>query len=176
MRFDELILKRESCRNFLVKAVEADKFTACLNAARLSPSACNSQPWKLYAANGTEAAAKIREAVQYKGRNGFAENCPAFTVVTEQKATLLPAIAAEHDSQDFAQIDLGLCVAHYCLEATDLGLSTCILGWFDEEKLKAALGLTENEKIRLVLATGYAAADTVRAKKRKELADTVVLL
>ena len=58
--FNELILKRESCRNYNGEPVSTDLLLECVDAARLSPSACNSQPWKYYIVNGGENAEKIR--------------------------------------------------------------------------------------------------------------------
>ena len=76
-------------------------------------------------------------------------------------------------SQDFAAIDLGLATAHLCLAATEQGLSTCILGWLNEAKLKELLGIPASKRVRLVIAVGYAAADTLRPKQRKPLEDLV---
>lgn len=169
--FMDLILKRQSCRNFDTREVEKDKLLKLVEAFRLSPSACNAQPWKLILATG-ETAKIVRESVQKDGRNKFTDNCPAFAVLVEEPAVLKPAIAARFESQAFAQLDIGLATAHYCLMATDLGLSTCILGWMDEDRLKAALHIPEERRIRLVVATGYAAADDkLREKVRKPLSE-----
>ena len=97
---------------------------------------------------------------------------PRKLMLVEEPAVLKPAIAARFHSQAFAQLDIGIATAHYCLMATDLGLSTCILGWMDEEWLKEALGIPKERRIRLVLATGYAAADDkLREKVRKPLSE-----
>lgn len=169
MDFFDLIEKRASCRNFNGNPVEAEKLNKCVEAARISPSACNSQLWFYYVVNGGEMAEKVKECVQYLGRNSFTDNCPAFAVVVEQKVTLLEAIAAKFKSQDFAQMDIGLCVAHYCLAATEQGLSTCIIGWINEDKLKKLFNIPKEYRVRLVLATGYATNNDIRPKKRKEL-------
>lgn len=167
MDFFDLINKRESCRNYNGQSVESEKLDRCIEAARLSPSACNSQPWFYYVVNGGEKAAEVRDSVQDLGRNKFTDSCPAFAVVVEQKATLAEAVAAKFKSQDFAQMDIGLSVAHYCLAATEQGLSTCILGWLNEKKLKEIFGIDNNCRVRLVIATGYAASGDIRTKVRK---------
>lgn len=168
MDFFNLLQQRESCRSFSEKTVEQEKLDKCIEAARLSPSACNSQPWFYYVVNGGEKVEQVRDAVQDLGRNKFTDNCTAFAVVVEQKATLAEAVAAKFKSQNFAQIDIGLSVAHYCLEATELGLSTCILGWLNEKKLKKIFDIPDSCRVRLVLATGYAASNELRTKKRKD--------
>ncbi len=169
--FTELIHVRQSCRNFDTRPVEREKLEQLVEAFRLSPSACNAQPWKIIVATG-ETAKAVRACVQEGGRNKFTDNCPAFAVLVEETAVLKPAVAEKFHSQAFAQMDIGIATAHYCLAATDLGLSTCILGWMNEEKLKSALGVAPEKPVRLVLATGYAAPeDTIREKKRKAVSE-----
>lgn len=171
--FMELIKTRQSCRAFDPRPVEPQLLETLAEAFRLSPSACNAQPWHLIVATG-ETAKAVRAGVQTGGRNKFTDNCPAFAVVVEEQAVLKAAVAEKFPSQTFAQMDIGLAVAQYCLAATDLGLSTCILGWMQEDELKAALSIDPSKRIRLVLATGYAAPDTViRSKTRKPLEEVV---
>lgn len=169
--FTALLRRRQSCRSFAERAVEPEKLQALVSAFRLSPSACNAQPWRVIVATG-ETAKQVRTAVQMDGRNRFTDSCPAFAVLVEEPAVLKPAIAEKFQSQAFAQIDMGLATAHYCLAATALGLDTCILGWLDEEKLKSDLQIEPEKRVRLVIATGYAAEGTpVREKVRKPLAE-----
>lgn len=170
MSFDSLILKRESCRNYNGEAVSTDLLLKCVDAARLAPSACNSQPWKYYIINGGENAEKIRNCIQPNGANKFVQNCPAFAIVTEQEATLKPQIAERiKNKQKWAENDIGISVAHYCLQAADLGLGTCIIGMVEEDKVREYFGI--EEKIRLVIATGYSADSEPRNKVRKALED-----
>ena len=167
--FFDLIKRRESCRNYSDRPVEREKLLACLEAARLSPSACNSQPWRFTAVTDPEKIALVAEAVQRLGINRFAPQVPVFVVVTEEKAKLLKRIAELVCSQHFSQIDVGLAAAHFVLAATQQGLSTCILGMFDEEKLKSFLPIPESSKVRLVLCVGYSADEKPREKSRKPL-------
>lgn len=166
--FFDLIASRESCRNFSDRNVDRQTLISLIEAARLSPSACNSQPWSFYIACGKKVK-DVAECVQYLGSNQFTSNCPAFTVVVEENAVLYERITRLFKNDEFASIDIGLAVAHYCLAATDLGLSTCIMGWLNEEKLKEVLNIPAEKHIRLVIATGYAATDTLRKKSRKDL-------
>lgn len=173
--FKELILKRESCRNYNGESVDTALLLECVDAARLSPSACNSQPWRYYIINGGENAKKIRECIQPGGANKFVQNCPAFAVVTEQEATLKPHVAERvKNRQIWAENDVGLSVAHYCLQAADLGLGTCIIGMVEEEKVKSYFNI--EGKIRLVIATGYSADEQPRNKVRKSMEDVCVVV
>ncbi len=168
--FNELILKRESCRNYTGEPVSTDLLVKCVDSARLSPSACNSQPWKYYVVNGEENAQKVRECIQPNGANKFTDKCPAFAIVTEQAATLKPfVIEAVKNAQKWAENDIGLSVAHYCLQASELGLGTCIIGMVQKEKLQEYFNI-EGE-IRIVIATGYSADESPRNKMRKPLSE-----
>lgn len=170
MSFENLILKRESCRNYNGEAVSTDLLLKCVNAARLSPSACNSQPWKYYVVNDENNAQKVRQCIQPNGANKFTDKCPAFAIVTEQEATLKPQIAERiKNKQKWAENDIGISVAHYCLQAADLGLGTCIIGMVDEDKVRELFDI--EDKIRLVIATGYSADEVPRNKVRKSLED-----
>jgi nitroreductase len=169
--FFDLIAKRESCRDYSDKPVETEKLRKCIEAARLAPSACNSQPWSFTVVNNSERSPKVAKCLQGMGMNKFTDKCPAFIVVTEESATLSAKLGGKVKNQEYAQIDIGLATAHLCLAATELGLSTCIMGWFSEPNLKELLAIPKGKRIRLVISAGYAASDKLREKNRKSLED-----
>lgn len=176
MEFSELIVKRQSCRQYSTHPVGREKITACLEAARLSPSACNSQPWHFYVVDREPLRSSIAEQTQGQGMNRFTANCPVFIVVTEETATLMDTVRTKHDSQAFAANDIGIAVAHLCLAATDQGLATCIMGWFAEDKIKELLSLSAAQRVRLIVALGYDAREQLRPKRRKPLAEIVTFI
>lgn len=166
----DLIAQRESCRNYDPnRPVEQEKLLRCIEAARLAPSACNSQPWHFHAVTDPECVALLRKTVQGLGMNRFVDDCPALVVVTEETAKLMARIADHIKSQNFASIDIGIATAQFCLAATAQGLSTCIMGWLSEPQIREIMGFDQDRRIRLVLAVGYAATDELRTKKRKAL-------
>ncbi len=168
----DLIVRRESCRDFnAARPVEKEKLTKCLEAARLAPSACNSQPWRFIAVTNADVLAKLRPAVQEFNMNRFVNDCPALVVVVEQDASLTEKVGARFGKQDFASIDIGLAASQFCHAATEQGLSTCILGWLNESRIRELLSLGRSRRVRLVIATGYAKTGALRAKKRKTLAE-----
>lgn len=163
----ELIASRESCRDFSEKPVEKEKLIRCAEAARIAPSACDSQPWEFVVVNGGPLRAKTAICAQQLGMNKFTQKCPAFVAVVEKKAMLRNPIGMVAD-QKYAKFDLGLATMQFCLAATEQGLSTCILGSIDRKKVKEVLGIKED--VFVLIAVGYAADGTkLRQKQRKNL-------
>ncbi len=173
MHFMELIKVRESCRNYTGEPVPQEALEKILDAARLAPSACNSQPWSFLVAESPDAVRHVAECVQDGGANKFTDKAPAFILILEEHAQLSPRIAGLMDSQHFAQIDIGLVTAHICLAASDLGLGTCIMGLFHEEKAKAYFHIPAEKRIRLIISVGYSADAMPRVKQRKSLRELV---
>ena len=167
--FFELINKRESCRSYSDRRVSKEDLVKCIEAARVAPSACNSQPWSFVVVNSEEKSPLVAKCTQSMGMNKFTSEAPAFIVVCEEKANLSANLGGIIKSQHYAQGDVGIAVASICYAATELGLSTCILGWFDEKKLVELLSLPKNKRIRLVISVGFAKNDNIRNKKRKSI-------
>ena len=177
IEFFETIEKRESCRDFDInQPVEHEKLVACIEAARIAPSACNSQPWYYQVANNPEVCKKLRPALQGMQMNNFVETCPAFIVVSETYAGLMATVGGKAKKQHYALVDIGLAVSQLCLGATAQGLSTCILGWFNEDKIRELCQLPKTQRIRLVICVGYARKDLIRKKSRKAWEDIAVFL
>lgn len=178
MNFYELINTRESCRNFdSERKVSTELLKKCVEYAALAPSACNSQPWHFVAVNNPEIAAKVAESVQDNGFNRFASDAPAFIVVCGKDATLAAKFdGLIKDQNSFQQNDLGIAVSYLCLAATELGLSTCVMGWRNNQKVRTALGLSESKNIHCVIAVGYARDEKVRKKVRKPLEEILTVV
>ena len=149
------------------------KIIACIDAARLAPSACNSQPWKFIVVDDKEKHSKMADFVHDKilGMNKFAEKAGAFIVVVEEKAVLSAKIAEKIKSQNYAQMDLGMATQNLCLMAAEQGLGTCILGWFEEKNIKKLLHIPAGRRVRLVISVGYPETDKIRSKIRKNIDD-----
>ncbi|MDD3947018.1 MAG: nitroreductase family protein [Clostridia bacterium] len=175
MDYFELIEKRESCRKFDGRAVEQDKLMRCIEAARIAPSACNGQPWSFILVTEDALVNAVRDAVQGQGMNKFCDNCNSFIVVIEEDTVLTSRIGAMIKHTDFKPIDIGIATAHLVLAATAQGVATCILGWFAEKKLKEAFHIKSSKRVKLVIALGYAASDTLREKRRKKLEDICII-
>ncbi len=168
MNFMELAQTRQSCRSYNeTKAVEQEKLNAILEAARLAPSACNAQPYRFTVCRG-KTAKEVAAATMGMGMNKFASQAPVVIVVSEESYNKTAAVGAKVKKNDYRSIDIGIAVAYLTAEATAQGLSTCILGWLEDEKIRKICGLTQ--PVRLVITLGYAKEDDkLRTKKRKDL-------
>ena len=169
MNFSQLVKDRQSCRNYNTSPAEKEKIMKMIETAALSPSACNSQPWHFIVVDEKNQVEKMPALLQLGRINKFTDNVPAYIVICETKARLLAG--ATCDSQHYAQMDIGLTTAHLILSAQSQGLSTCIIGAFNEKAITELFSIPDDTKIRLVLAIGYAEEDTIRAKSRKPLTD-----
>lgn len=167
--FFDLISRRQSCRKYLDKPVEKEKLTKCIEAARLAPSACNSQPWHFIVVTNKELAQKVAMCTQDKIMNKFTNDCQCFIVVVEESGNITSRAGALMKQQDYRSIDLGIATEHLCLQATEQDLGTCILGWFDEKELKKVLNISKLKRIRLVVAIGYPETNDIRKKVRKNI-------
>ena len=171
MNFMEIAQTRQSCRAYdETRAVEAEKIHAMLEAAQLAPSACNGQPYHFTVCRGN-AAQEVAKATTGLGMNKFAAQAPVLIVVSEKPYVKSAAMGAMVKGNDYRSMDIGIAVAYLTAEATAQGLSTCILGWLDDEKIRKICGL--DQPVRLVITVGYAKDETIRPKKRKELSELV---
>ena len=169
--FFELVNNRQSCRKYLDKPVEKEKLIKCIEAARVAPSACNSQPWHFVIVNNRELSAKVADCIQDSIMNKFTRECRAFIIAVEESGNITSRAGELLKKQDFRATDVAIACEHICLMAEELELGTCILGWFNEKNLKNLLNINKNKWVRLVIAIGYPADKTVRKKVRKDLND-----
>lgn len=178
MDFLELCRRRESCRSYTGAPVGDEDLRKIVEAGRLSPSACNSQPWKFYVANGGEHADAVRRGVQWMGNNKFTDKAAAFIVVFGAKECYSERIGEALFGREFSSIDVGIAAANMVLCAASLGLGTCILGMFKDGEVKEALGLSPKDKsvIKLVISVGVPATDKPRDKKRKTTDEIAVFM
>ena len=172
MNFMEIARVRQSCRSYDEnRPVEEEKLAAILEAAQLSPSACNGQPYHFTVCRGN-AAREVAAATMGMGMNKFAAQAPVCIVVSEEPYVKSAALGAKLKKNDYRSIDIGIATAYLTAEAAAQGLSTCILGWLDDEKIRSICGLTQ--PVRLVITLGYAKEDDkLRNKKRKDLSELV---
>ena len=172
MNFSEIAVGRQSCRSYdATRDVEREKLDALLESARLAPSACNGQPYRITVCQG-ESARAVAKATQGMGMNKFASDAPVLLVISEMPYVASAALGARVKGNDYRSIDIGIVAAYITAEATAQGLGSCILGWLDDKKIREICDL--DAPVRLVITIGYAKADdALRKKKRKSLDELV---
>ena len=167
MNLSELIQKRQSDRKYESRPDSRGMVMKCLEAARLAPSACNSQPWKFVVVDDVALLPQMGAAAAGMGMNGFAREVPVIVAVVLEKMNLTARIGSVIKDKEYSLLDVGIAVEHFCLQAAELGLGTCIMGWFDEKKVKKLLGI-KGKRVPLLISLGYPAGET-RKKARKSL-------
>jgi len=171
MNFLDLVHRRESVRRYADRAVEREKIELCLEAARLAPSTSNSQPWKFIVVDEPDLKSAVAAAAvaPFRAFNTFTDQVPVLVAVMVDRANLEVRTGNVLRRVNYSLIDIGIATEHFCLQATELGLGTCILGWFDEKAMKMLLHVPRSRRIYLMIALGYPEGYQVRAKRRKAI-------
>ena len=165
--FLQLAASRQSDRSYDVsRTVEPEKLERILEAARLSPSACNAQPWKFVVVTDSQLAREVGKATAGLGMNKFAKDAPVHILVVEESMNITSFLGAKIKDKYFPLIDIGIAAAHITLAAESEGLGSCILGLFDEKEIKKLVGIPIGKRLLLDIVIGYPAKDK-RKKSRK---------
>lgn len=176
MKLIELALSRQSVRRYDGRPVEKEKLVQCLEAARIAPSASNSQPWHFIVVDEPVLKNKLAEATfdPVLTFNKFTLQAPVIIVIITERAKFITRLASKIKKRDWSQMDTGIAAEHFCLQAAELGLGTCMIGWFSESKVKALLGIPESKFIGLLISLGYPAEGyRLREKTRKPFHEIV---
>jgi nitroreductase len=171
MTFEELARKRYSVRHYAERPVERLKIEACVEAARLAPSACNAQPWRFVVADDPSLAARIAPLTTTPGVpiNSFVQQAPVIVALVTERPNLSSRFGAAIQKTPFHLIDVGIAAEHFCLQAAELGLGTCMLGWFDKKKIKRILGIPARKELPLLITLGYPKNEEIPKKARRDL-------
>jgi nitroreductase len=170
------IQKRCSLKNHLSdKEIEAEKINIILDAARLAPSARNTQPWRFVVVRGKAAVENLVDGA-FSENNTIARQAPVIIVVcarSEDDVTV--------DGKEYYLFDLGLAVENMLLAATDLGLVTHSILRFDETLIKKILHIPEDVRVVITTPLAYplegsyddAARDRLSQRTRKDFKEVV---
>lgn len=176
MSFQNLISIRQSVRKYSNQSVEPEKLNRCLEAARLAPSASNLQPWKFIVVDKEPlreevAKATFSETVKF---NKFTLNTRVLVVLVMEKPSLINRFAMFLKKKDWRLMDMGIVAEHFCLQAAEEGLGTCMMGWYNEPRLKKLLNIPASKDVALVISIGYAEDGyPLRKKTRKPIEEIV---
>lgn len=152
-----LINKRRSIRHYLNRAISKEDLLKCIEAARVAPSACNAQPWKFIIVDDPLLKNEICERAfcGIYSINKFAMNAPALIIVVSEKEKFLSALGGYLRDTKYYLLDIGIACEHLVLQATELGIGSCWIGWFNERAVKKALKIPRNKKIDVIISLGY---------------------
>jgi nitroreductase len=169
--FLELVKKRKSVRKYSSRIVSRDIIDRCIEAARLAPSACNSQPWEFIVIDEENLRRELSEAA-FSGlysMNSFAREAPVLIIVTRERSSYISSLGGYLRGVEYSLIDIGIACEHLVLQAHQEGLGTCWLGWFNENSLRNILRLPRKKKIDIIISMGYPKEPEERDKKRRTL-------
>jgi len=169
MKFIDLVKKRVSVRKYLNRPIPRQALLDCVEAARLAPSACNAQPWRFIIIDDKETIKKITLDVchgVYSFNNFIAESA-ALVIALSDKEGFLRKAAGVMKGTNYYLIDIGIACEHIALQAQELGIGSCWIGWFDERRLKKTLKISKSSKVDVILALGYYDPQLINPKPRK---------
>ncbi len=173
MKFLELVRRRKSTRRYSAKPVDRNIIAKCLEAAQSAPSACNSQPWYFIIVDDRDLKNKIANAA-FNGihsMNSFAKDAPVLVAVVTDKSSYLAALGGYFRGVQFKLIDIGIACEHFMLQATEEGVGTCWLGWFNEQAVKNILDIPRSKKVDIMISMGYPEVEEQTSKTRKLLSE-----
>ena len=171
MQFGDLIRKRHSVRSYDGRPVPREHIDQCLDAARMAPSACNSQPWSFVVVDDRATIDRIVESACsgiYR-LNRFVLTAPVLIVVITEESGYIARLGGKIRDVRYNLIDIGIAGDHLTLQAEELGLSTCWLGWFKEDAVRSELNLPDTARIDILISMGYRDDAPLSKKKRKSL-------
>jgi len=168
MSFQTLAKQRYSVRAFKDTPIEKEKLDLILEAGRIAPTACNNQPQKIYVAKSEQARAKLASVC----RCTF--DAPVILVVgydrtRDWKNKLMPPYES-------GETDAAIVCTHMMLQAADLGIGSCWVGYFNAQQISQVLELPENVTVSALLPIGYPAENAQPAplhSQYRDYADTI---
>jgi nitroreductase len=173
--FQQLVQGRKSIRKFLDKPVEKEKILFCLEAARVAPSASNVQPWRFLVIDEPKLIEKFaKEAfsgIYYPTK--FAAKAPVIIVILARLDIIANRIGKQIQNINFYCIDIGIAGEHIVLQAEELGLGTCWIGWFNPRKTRKFFKIPQKYKVVSLMAMGYYEKKPSRERRRKSLEEIV---
>ncbi|MBR3603918.1 MAG: nitroreductase family protein [Elusimicrobiaceae bacterium] len=174
MEFEKVILDRRSIRKYADKPVEREKINACLQAALLAPSACNSQPWHYIVIDDPKVKEDFCKEVftGVYGMSKWAEKAPVLVAVVSDRGNFTSRIGNFFRRTEFYLVDQGISGEHFVLRAHDLGLGTCWIGWLNSDKAEKFFKLPKGKKIEHLISVGYP-AESPSPRPRKDFQESV---
>ncbi len=167
----DLVKKRRSVRRWKDKKVDRDVLKQCVEAARLAPSAENVQPWRFLIIDDETVKNKLAKHA-FTGvymATRWAAKAPVIVVLLAELDILANRIGKQVTGINYYLLDLGIAGEHFVLQAGELGLGTCWIGWFSSRGVRKALNLPKKYRPVELFAVGYPDVDKFKHKRRRSL-------
>ena len=156
MEFREVIAKRRSIRKYKSNPIPDAKLHKLYEALRKAPSGANRQNYNFIFVKDAETRLKIATEA---GHQGFLAEAPVLMI-----AVCEPGEA----------FNVAIAVDHMILAATDEGLGTCWVGWFEREPVRQILDIPESKEVAILVPIGYP-DESPDARSRKPLEDLIMV-
>ncbi len=157
-----LLRGRKATRAIAVRPVEQEKLLAILEAARLSASCANKQPWRFIVLTEPESLEKGREALS--GGNYWAKTAPLLIFGYSR-----PDLDCVIGPREYFDFDLGMAVQNILLQATELGLVARPMAGFSPKKVREAFGLDDDDRVLVAIAIGYEGDPATLSEKHRQV-------
>jgi nitroreductase len=147
---------RTSVRRFDDRPITDEEVRTLAEAARLAPSAENSQPWRFIAVRDPEARAALGRA-SLSGlfrHSAFVARAPLVIALCADRTGAAAAAMAVKDRAMY-QLDCGIAGEHIVLCAAEMGIGTCWIGWFNRRAAARSLGAPRGVRVVALIAAGY---------------------
>lgn len=169
-----LMKTRQSDRKYLNRPVEKEKIERITEAGRMSPSACNGQPWHFIVVDEPALREEVAAATesQVLRMNSFVKEAPVLIVVVREKSNFNSRAGDLIKQKDYSLMDIGIATASMVYQATAEGLGSCIIGWVDDKRIRKVLDIPASKKVELVISVGYT-DNRLRDKSRKPPGDVI---
>lgn len=169
MDFLELVKKRYSLRRYADRRVDRQVLDRCVEAARLAPSAVNSQPWHFIVADAPEKVSALATAAATGGAiNRFARQASAIVAIVAEKPNVIAGVGGFLKNRPYYLIDIGIAAEHFCLQAAEEGVGTCMLGWFNEKAVRGVLDIPVGKRVALLITVGYPSDPTAVGSRHRK--------
>lgn len=154
-RFIDLVKSRRSIRRYRPDPVPREAIVACIEAARHAPTASDTQGWRFFVLEGRRKDELVSKALGGIVPNRFAATAPAIVVIAMKLSLVTGRLGARVKKIDYHMIDAGIAGEHIALQAAELGLGTCWIGWFDKKAARAVAGIPATWDVPALLTLGY---------------------
>ncbi|MBN1899338.1 MAG: nitroreductase family protein [Spirochaetes bacterium] len=173
--FLNLSKKRYSVRRYLPKKVPRTLIMKCIQAAHMAPSAQNTQPWRYMVIDEEPLLSQLKK-IAFKGiyfHTHWANSAPVIIVLLSKSDLHIKLIGPVLKKIDYYLLDIGSAAQNLCLQATDMGLGTCWIGFFDVKATEEFLKVPKQYKLIGLLTLGYYKKSRTPIKRRKKIEDIV---